>query len=70
MVYSKTGTDAQRGRKISILRDAQNLIREDPGKPNLTAEMTLLSVGNQTWWPLKVVSNFYYSVIVTEAQKQ
>lgn len=48
MVYSKTGTGAQRAHKISILRDAQNLTGQDPGKPDLTAEMTLLSVGNQT----------------------
>lgn len=45
MTWSKTGTGAQRGCRISLLGDVQNLTGQDPGQPNL---LTLLSVGSWT----------------------
>lgn len=68
IMWSKTGTGAQRGCKISLLRGVQNLTGQDPGQPSLTSVSPAFS--RELDLMTSKSSTLHYSVIVTEAQRQ
>lgn len=67
-MWSKTGMGAQRGCKISLLRDVQSLTGQDPGQPSLTS--VSLAFSRELDLMTSKSSTLHYSVIVTEAQRQ